>query len=279
MITGIVILNWNGYADTRECLLSLRSVERTDVLVVDNGSCDRSGQRLATEFSDVHFLFNDQNLGFAGGNNVGIRFWFERGYDAVFLLNNDTVIRQPFIAVLEDLCGRLPDVGVLGPVVADAVHPDLVQCCGGKINLWNGRFPYLQAGRPLAAVCGLFAVDYVLGAAFMILRRTYETIGLLDERFFPAYFEEADYCWRARGQGLRSYVTTETAIWHKGGRSSGGLCTAFNRIMRNKWLFQRKHARFYHWPVFAPTWVSHYLWRTFISPFHTTNEGTPLREE
>jgi GT2 family glycosyltransferase len=266
--TGIIIVNWNGYDDTRECLLSLCAVEHTrDILVVDNGSGDGSGQRLATEFPAVSFLFTGRNLGFAGGNNLGIQYWFDRGCDAVFLLNNDTIIRQPFIAVLERLCGTLPEVGVIGPLVMDAAHPERIQAFGGKVDMWSGRSTYLQTGESRGIDHRTVAVDYVLGAAFMIPRHTFETIGLLDERYYPAYFEEADYCWRARGQGLRSYVTEETAIWHKGGRSSGGLAIAFRRIMRHKWLFEVKHARFYHWPSFALIWSLHYIWRTLIRPF------------
>jgi GT2 family glycosyltransferase len=266
--TGIIIVNWNGYDDTKECLISLCAVEHAqDVLVVDNGSGDGSGQRLAKEFPDVSFLVSDRNLGFAGGNNLGIEYWFDRGCDAVFLLNNDTIVRQPFIAALERLCSDLPDVGVIGPVVMDATYPDRIQAFGGKVDMWLGRSTYLRTGESLCTQVRTTAVGYVLGAALMILRRTFETIGLLDERYYPAYFEEADYCWRARGKGLKSYVTEEAAIWHKGGRSSGGLATAFPRVMRHKWLFEVKHARFYHWPSFALIWNLHYLWRTLICPF------------
>lgn len=267
MKTGITIVNWNSYDDSRECLLSLRGVEPADVLVVDNGSCDGSGHRLAAEFPDITFLFSNENLGFAGGYNLGIKYWFRRNYDAVFLLNNDTITREPFISVLETLCSELPDVGIIGPVVADAAQPDTVQSFGGKVNLWTGRFNYLGTGRPLTRTCGLVQVDYVLGAAFMIPRRTYDAIGLLDEGFFPAYVEEVDYCWRARQHNLRSYVTDQVVIWHKGGRSGGEASTVFRRLMRNKWRFARKHAHIYHWPSFAVMWAAHCLWRTLIRPF------------
>lgn len=267
MKTGIVVLNWNGYEDTRECLLSLGAVEPADVLLIDNGSSDGSGERLKEEFRDIPVILNDRNLGFAGGNNVGIRYWFAQGRDAVFLLNNDTIVREPFLKILEDLVGRIPDCGVLGPAVAEAGQPHVIQSLGGDINLWTGRCPFRSRGEPLARDRGVLEVDYVLGAAFMIPRRTYERIGLLDESYFPAYFEEADYCLRARKTGLRSVVTDRAVIWHKGSRSSGGKAVAFRNIMRNKWRFERNHARSHHWAVFAPLWVGHYFWRTAIRPF------------
>jgi len=267
MKTGIIVLNWKGYEDTRDCLLSLEAVERADVLLIDNGSPDGSGVRLKDEFRDIPVILNDRNLGFAGGNNVGIRYWFERDYDAVFLLNNDTIIREPFLEALEEIAGSTPECGVLGPAVAEAGHPHLVQSMGGDINLWTGRCPFRSRGEPLTRDRGILEVDYVLGAAFMIPRRTYERIGALDESYFPAYFEEADYCLRARKAGLRSVVTDRAVIWHKGGRSSGGMAVAFRHNMRNKWRFERNHAHLHHWPVFAPLWVAHYIWRTLIHPF------------
>ncbi len=266
MRTGIVVVNWKGYADTRECILSLRAAERADVLLVDNGSPDGSGARLRDEFPDIPVILNERNLGFAGGNNVGIRYWFDRGYDAVFLLNNDTIIREPFLGVLEELAARMPEFGVLGPVVADAGQPHLIQSFGGDISLWTGRCPFRSRGEPLTRERGVVEVDYVVGAAFMIPRRTYERIGTLDESYFPAYFEEADYCLRARNAGLRSIVTDRAVIWHKGGRSGGGFSVAFRNIMRNKWRFERNHASLRHWPVFAPLWAGHRVWRALFRP-------------
>ena len=103
---SIITLTWNSYEVTRDCLLSLQKIDYPafEVVLVDNGSVDGSGKKLAHDFPDVKVILNETNLGFTGGNNVGMRDALARGTDYLLLLNNDTIVAPNFLTEL--VCGR-----------------------------------------------------------------------------------------------------------------------------------------------------------------------------
>src|SRR5205823_1889527 len=112
---GIIILNWNSYQVTSECLLSLRKLNypNTEIVLVDNGSSDDSADRLQNEFPEIRVLRNPENLGFPGGNNVGIRYVLDRGADYLLLLNNDTVVQPDFLRELVQVAESDATIGLL----------------------------------------------------------------------------------------------------------------------------------------------------------------------
>src|SRR3954470_22920286 len=118
---AVVVLTWNARADTLRCLASLRSIEWQDliVVVVDNGSIDGTLAAVRESFPDVVIVGNGENLGFAEGNNRGIRVALELGADAVLVLNNDAEVEPAVIAELSAALGKCPDAGAVSPVVRD----------------------------------------------------------------------------------------------------------------------------------------------------------------
>jgi GT2 family glycosyltransferase len=116
---SIIILTWNSYDVTRDCLLSLRKIDYPafEVVLVDNGSVDGSGQKLAQNFPEVRVILNDKNLGFTGGANVGMRDVLARGTNYLLLLNNDTIVAPNFVTELVRVAERDERIGMVSPKI------------------------------------------------------------------------------------------------------------------------------------------------------------------
>src|SRR5436309_4726879 len=132
----IIILNWNGRADTLECLASVQRINFPDfeTVVVDNGSTDGSEEAIRAAFPDITFIQTGENLGFAEGNNVGIRHAIECGADYVFVLNNDTTVDPNILAALVAEAEKNPNAAILGPKIYFYDRSDVINSAGGSIN-------------------------------------------------------------------------------------------------------------------------------------------------
>lgn len=215
-----VVLSWNGREDTLAALESLRGVE---AICVDNGSTDGSPEAVAERFPDVELIRTGVNLGFAAGNNVGIRRALDRGADWVALLNNDAVVEPGFAAALLAAAARHPDAGVLACKVYVADPPDVLWYAGGRFDPGRG---YSGRVRGAGQVDGggfdeEIDVDWATGAALAVSRTAIERAGLLDEELF-AYLEDVDWCLRVRAAGLRVVFVPSARAWHKVSASTGG---------------------------------------------------------
>ena len=242
MKVGVVVLSWNSREFIEACLAGLRRHEpASPVYVVDNGSSDGSPDVLATAHPEVTLIKLPANLGFAGGSNVGVARALADGCEAVALMNNDTVIDEPFIDACIRLLDEHPEIGIVGPVIVDAGDPTVVQCRGGRVGLWTLDFAYLGSGERYERRDRYDAVDYVLGAAMIVRREVLEATGGLDAEFFPAYVEEADLCFRAGRLGYRSAVYHGARVRHVGAKSGGTPEASFRRFTVNRLRFGLKH--------------------------------------
>jgi GT2 family glycosyltransferase len=216
-----VVLNWNGGDHTLAALESLRGVE---TICVDNGSVDGSPDAVAARFPGVEVIRTGANLGFSGGNNVGIRRALARDADWVLLLNNDAVADEGLPAALEKAAGQRPDAGVLACKVYFAEPRDVLMYAGGSVNLTLGYWGR-QDGfgeRDDGRFDRLRDVDRATGAAMAVSRTAAARAGLLDEGLF-AYAEDAEWCIRIRKAGLAVVFVPEAKAWHVGSASTGGL--------------------------------------------------------
>lgn len=280
----VVILNWNGKSDTLACLKSLQASEGVEfrVVVCDNGSSDGSlaaliawgRQAFGPAFRQLgraevdatspapherFFLIdNAANLGFAGGNNVGLR-WAMRDLACryVWLLNNDTEVAPDALAQsLARLVAR-SDVGLCGSTLVYAHDRQTVQACGGSAySRWSGRTRHLGANSALAQLptdpASVEAeMACVVGAAMLVRREWLETVGLLGEGYF-LYFEEIDWAMRAARVGgagrFRLGWAPRSIVFHKEGASIGtaavgGSALSAYYLFRNRvrfaWHFNR----------------------------------------
>jgi GT2 family glycosyltransferase len=219
LITAVV-LTWNGRADTLTCL---RSLDGVHVVCVDNGSTDGTAEAVAREQPAVELIQNRTNLGFAAGNNVGIRRAVERGADWVLLLNNDAVAEPGLVAALEGAAATRPDAGALACKVVFAERPDTVEYAGARFRLllgYRGR----QRGygqRDAPRFSRLSDVGWATGAAMAVSRTAIDRVGLLDERLF-AYVEDVDWCLRIRHAGFGIVFVPDARVRHRGATSFGG---------------------------------------------------------
>ena len=217
---AIIILNWNNYADTKECLKSLENLTypNYEIIVVDNGSTDGSAARLEAEFPQFKFIKNEENLGFAGGNNVGIKYALEQGANYVLLLNNDTIVSPDFLTEMVKIAKEDEIVGLVGGKIYRYGTHD-VHHAGGKLVLWRGTGYSFRGDK--AARNGVRNVDFIIGCLMLIKSEMIEDIGLLDEQYFFGG-EDVEYCWRAKKAGWQIKVSLDAEIWHKVSASAGG---------------------------------------------------------
>jgi GT2 family glycosyltransferase len=213
-----IILNWNGWQDTLVCLDALKrcSYPQLKILVVDNGSSNDSVNMIRSAHPGVLLLESGRNIGFAGGNNIGIRFALAHGADYVWLLNNDT---KPDPHALSALLAKAQTDNVIGAVASIcyfAHEPSKVQAwAGARVNLWIGYSRLNTRPRPDAWFHSLN------GTSMLIARAALEDIGLLDEGFF-LYWEDTEFCLRLRKRGWRIAAAPDSRVLHRVNASTAG---------------------------------------------------------
>lgn len=246
----IIILNYNGFEDTKNCLSTLNLLEdksyKFETVVIDNGSKTEELKNLRTllnkKYSGIKLITNGKNLGFAKGNNVGIKYALDKGADYIFLLNNDTLIEHNFLKNLLVL-----DKDISSPIVKFQEFKDkskLMYDLGGFVNWWTGRTYHLNAySEELEKYLTkkYIEVDYIAGCSMLIKREVFEKIGLLDEKYF-IYFEDVDFCITAKKNGLEVVVDPKGMIYHKlGGSMDRWSNRAIYRNLTGNLIFIIKH--------------------------------------
>ena len=213
----IIVLNWNGKHHLKECLDSLLYLDypKYQTVVVDNGSKDGSVEFVKFHYPDIHLIQNEKNLGFAEGNNVGIRFALSQGADYVVLLNNDTRVEPDFLTHLIQRGEKEKEIGVLGGKVLMYFDPRIINSTGVNLNQfaygWDRDFgeEALRVNRDGGKVLA------VTGCLMAIKREVFEKIGLIDSKYF-AYYEDMDFCIRVwKDTPFRVEYVPKAVIYHK----------------------------------------------------------------
>jgi GT2 family glycosyltransferase len=251
---AIVVLTWNDWPDTLECLDSLAKLDygNIDMVLADNGSTTDASlfearkSEIAGHFKDFVFIQNGRNLGYAGGNNAGIRIALKRGAEWILILNNDTIVPRDF---LTHLIGAVEANEALGQK-AEIITPRIVD---GNGHLWSAgsRFNWNLMSvtrvllnddpvsyRPNAPI---LPTEYVSGTAPLIRRSVFERIGLIPEIYF-LYYEDAEFCTRARQAGFHIGVAPEAEVMHKISRTTqAGSPSYIYYHFRNSLLFTQRN--------------------------------------
>ncbi|AFK22063.1 glycosyltransferase family 2 protein [Pyrococcus sp. ST04] len=296
---SIIILNWNGWRDTIECLESVYRITypNYDVIVVDNGSKDNSIEkikeyaegrievnskffeynpnnkpikvfeineddagkgrfnRLLYEKFDVDrrmiLIKNKNNYGFAGGNNVGIKFALSvLNPDYVLLLNNDTVVDRYFLTELVKVAESDENTGIVGPKIYYYDYngrSDVINFTGADLVLWRGaekRYGFRDIDK--GQWDRIMSIDKIEGSCMLVREEVFKEVGLFDEKFF-CYWEETDLCFRAKNKGYKIVYVPQARIWHKVSATSGGEINPFKirLLIRNSLLFAFKNLDFH----------------------------------
>jgi GT2 family glycosyltransferase len=209
--------------DTLECLRSVYELEylNYEVVVVDNCSTDGSITAIESAFPQVILIKNSKNIGYTGGNNVGIRYGLENGGEYFWLLNNDTVVRPDTLNMLVDTGEREQKVGLISPSIYYYDEPDKVQFIGAYVDTDNLAVVPVTDPKQLEDIW--LQKNLVLyGTALLIKRAVIESIGLLPEKYF-AYHEDCHYSLKALKNNFRTAVLLESRILHKESRTTGKL--------------------------------------------------------
>lgn len=222
--TALIIVTWNRRKDVLECVDSLirAGIREETVTVVDNGSSDGTAEVLEQMHPNIGLISSPRNLGFSGGNNLGIKRALEGGAENICLLNNDIVVEPGFLAELIRAARDHPRAGILGARILYLDRPGLVWSQGIMVGTKTGRIRAPDHNRREEEVPGRTReVDAVSGAAMLIRRDVFLDIGLFDEDYFLR-FEDVDLCLRARERGYSVLSVPSSRVLHGVGRSMGG---------------------------------------------------------
>jgi len=242
-----VVLNWNGTADTIACVRSLVRIEQPglEILVVDNGSRSSPAAALLEAGLDVAIVETGVNLGYAGGNNVGIRWAEARGADFVWILNNDTEVDSGALAPLLEAARRSPRCGAFGSRVLRGDDPSRIWVAWGRVT-WRQSLIELVGENESDGprFDAEQEVEWIPGCALLFRSAALADVGGFDEDFF-AYHEDVDWAARARRKGWTSRFVPASRVVHHIHGSSGGAAHygGFRKYLsaRNTILYARRH--------------------------------------
>jgi len=237
----IIILNWNSFDDTLQCLKSLDSLtyKNYQVIVVDNGSVNQSSTVLA-DVKGITFIQNKSNLGFAGGNNVAIHYALAHQADFIWLLNSDAVVAPDCLEKMVAVAAADPSIGLASPVIYHLDRPDELQHGGTRLNPQRHG---VQEAADIATARQWQASEpgnvILWGTALLLSARLARQIGGLDEALF-AYSEDTDYSLRSSRAGFKNVTVFDASIWHA---STPGLRKPhyYYYTTRNAGLMWRKY--------------------------------------
>lgn len=268
----IIILNWNGEKFLLKCFESIFKINYSNysVIMVDNGSFDKSVQFIKDNFPQVELIENKKNLGFAAACNQGIKQALESGADYVLLLNNDTVVSSDFLIKMVRTGEQDRKIGIIGSKIyyfrnksfslpktrfwrlTHRLRPreagsyfenkKKIWFAGGKFIWWrvSGKHCFWQKIEK-KELRGVRKSDFITGCAMLIKKQVFEDIGYLYEPYFLTV-EDLDFCWRAKKKGWEIVVNLDAYLWHKVSASLQGEFSFFNSYYgtRNRLIFAFK---------------------------------------
>jgi len=241
---SIVILNWNCVEDTLKCLdsLKLSTYENVSIQVIDNGSKEDEGSVIKSRYPEVILTRVKTNQGFVGGSNIGIEKAILEGATYILLLNSDTVVDKDAIGEMVAAAESDQEIAAVGSKVFFMENPKILMHFGLFVDLSTSHIVsdgYDTTGENFREIK---EYDFVGGCCILLRTSVVKEIGLLDKRFF-AYFEETDWCFRAKEKGYKIVGTPLASIWHKVPYPPIDKRGAFQQylVTRNRLLFTKKH--------------------------------------
>ena len=243
-LVSFITVNYDHPEVTLDLLATLRQITypNIEIIVVDNASPNDDPSVLKSSYPEIIFIQSSVNLGFAGGNNLGIRR--SRG-KYLFFINNDTEVNPDFLEPLVSKCESDPKIGAVSPKIKFYSQPDTIQYCGqAPMNHYTMRSYGIGHG---VTDRGQFQIDsqthFVHGAAMMVPRSVIEKIGLMPECYF-LYYEELDWCSSIKRAGYQLWYVHNSEILHKESISTGKLSPFKTYYMnRSRLLYLRRNVR------------------------------------
>ena len=219
---AIIIINWNTYQLTYNCLKSLElcTYKNKTIFFVDNGSNDGSGDKIALEFPEINCINNQKNEGFTGANNKALKVILKQNFDYVLLLNNDTEVKPDFLSLMEASMDSDNDLAATQPLILDFPNKNTIWNAGGSFNTFFGLSKTRCKGmmyKPNLKIETL--TEWISGCCILVKIAVIKEVGLLDNRFF-AYFEDVDWSIRMTKLGYKLGVVPKSIIYHQSSGST-----------------------------------------------------------
>lgn len=266
--TAIILLNWNSYEHTANCIASLQQVTPAnfDVIVVDNGSSDGSGTMLKQNFAHIKYIQAPTNLGFAGGNNKGFEYAIAHGYEYSLMLNNDTFVEPNFLELLTNYMDAHKNVGAIQPKIFFNNNRQKIWNGGSYFLSWLGwtySKNYMRTAGP--AQNNFAEVDWITGCALLVRTSIVQQIGALNDHFF-IYYEDVDFSFRIREAGYKLIFHPQSVIYHIAGmankakvKGKEGYANPYVHYLnfRNHIWVLRTYTKWYQWPTTFITLIAY----------------------
>jgi hypothetical protein len=245
LAAAAIVLNWRRSAETLACLDSLSGAVTvpSQIIVVDNASGDGSAEAIRRGNPDVAVLETSSNLGYAGGNNFGVRWAFEHGFEAVLVLNNDIRVEPEFLSPLLQALYASPKTGAATPLVIADDHPDEIWALGLTVDHKSAGVRRRLSGNRISSLTELTPVEVnaASGSAMLVTRDVVDDVGLLDEKYF-LYYEEVDWCMRMRRAGYRIMAVPSSVVRHRVSSTLGADSPIIDYYMlRNQMRLVQRH--------------------------------------
>ena len=254
---AIIIINWNTYQLTFNCLKSLEacSYKNKTIFFVDNGSNDGSGDKIALEFPEINYIKNEKNEGFTGANNKALNIILKQSFDYVLLLNNDTEVEPNFLSLLAASMESDKNLAATQPLILDFPNKNTIWNAGGSFNTFFGLSKTRYKGliyKPKLKIETF--TEWISGCCILVNIGVVKKVGLLDNRFF-AYFEDVDWSIRMTNQGYKLGVVPKSIIYHhtsgstkKNNTSNEGNLSPYAHYLnvRNHIYLIKKHNSFFN---------------------------------
>lgn len=240
-----IIVNHNEKRLLKDCLKSLQKVKLegfvNQIILIDNASWDGSVRYVKKRFPDIKIKIKHQNLGFSGGVNLGLLTALKNKAKYVLLLNNDTIVTPNFLQKMVDYAEKKEKVGIFSPLILLPGRQKRIWFAGGTVDHIKFSSNHVSFGEKInRRLKNPYETEFVPGCAMLIKRKVIEKVGFFDERFF-LYYEDVDYCLRAKKEGFKCKVVPEARITHRQAKSEIGDQREYY-LARNHLLFLEKHA-------------------------------------
>ncbi|MCF1753011.1 glycosyltransferase family 2 protein [Mariniradius sediminis] len=225
---AIIIVHWKGIDLTKACLRSLQKISYPNyrILLVDNGSRESDGKKLKEEFPEIEPIISEKNLGFTGGNKLGMSHALEQGFDFVLLLNNDTEVEADFLDKLLGAFSQQPQLGMVQPLIFFSADREKIWSAGGRFMPALGISKTIGYGKRKTELdlAKSRQLDWATGCCVLIRAQILREVGLLRDVFF-AYFEDVDISLRVREKGWGIALVPDAIIYHAVAGSSKSKST------------------------------------------------------
>lgn len=243
---AVILVNYNGFKDSIECIESLLKTKNIDdikIIFVDNASAKNEGTIIGDKFPCVHVIRSDLNGGFSYGNNLGIQYALDNGYEYITLLNNDTVVAPDMFLQLEAYCSSS---NISAPKMYYYSKSNVIWYGGGEINKKTGNAEHTYMNCDEVFNEKPQSCTFVTGCCMMIKADTFLKVGFLEENYFM-YYEDADFCIRLLRAGVGITYVPAAKLWHKVSVSTGGSDSPFSTyyMTRNRLHYVKENRDFF----------------------------------